>query len=31
MLVELGIDDIAQYVRTLHESVFRWATRPACA
>src|SRR6059036_230330 len=25
MLAELGIDDIAQYARTLHESVFRWA------
>ncbi len=25
MLTELGIDDIAQYARTLHESVFRWA------
>src|SRR5467141_4822619 len=25
MLAELGIDDIARYVRSLHESVFRWA------
>jgi selenocysteine lyase/cysteine desulfurase len=25
MLVELGIDDIAQYARTLHEPVLRWA------
>src|SRR3989442_13898011 len=25
MLGELGIEDIAQYARTLHEPVFRWA------
>src|SRR5947207_13868367 len=25
MLAELGVDDIAQYARTLHEPVLRWA------
>jgi len=25
MLTELGLDDIAQYDRTLHDPVFRWA------